>query len=81
MSVSLSTEPRMIRITFIDLNPVVQKKIIVGILSHVFLENSSYLTSIVDYSVIVCDEIIDATNSVSIKLTNTKPKMSRALYQ
>ena len=37
-------------------------------------ENGTYLRSIASTSVIVCDEIINATDSVSINVTNTIPK-------
>ena len=48
------------------------KVIIVGVdLITCICENSKYLKSIADDSAIVCDEIIDAIDIVSTKLTNT----------
>ena len=46
------------------------KKIIVGILARVF-ENSKYLKSIADTSVIKCDEVIPVMDIVPTKKTNT----------
>ena len=37
-------------------------------------QNSRYLRSVVDDSVIVCDEIINATNSASVNMENTLSK-------
>ena len=45
------------------------KKIIVGILACI-CENSKYLKSVADTSVIACDEIIDVMDIVSTKMTN-----------
>ena len=46
------------------------KKIIVGIIARVF-ENSKYLKSIADTSVINCDEVIPVVDIVPTKKTNT----------
>ena len=48
------------------------KKIIVGILVHVF-ENSRYLQSIFDELVILCDDIINVTDGVSANVKNYMP--------
>ena len=45
------------------------QKIIFGILAHI-CENSKYLKSTIDESVTVCEEIINATDSVSTNMTN-----------
>ena len=50
------------------------KKIIVGILAHVF--DSKYLKRIADTSVITCDETISVINIVSTKVTNTLAAVS-----
>ena len=48
---------------------VLAKKITVKILAHAFVK----MVSIADTSVIVCDEIINATDSLSKNVTNTVP--------
>ena len=45
-------------------------KTIGWILAHIF-ENSKYLKSIADTSVIACDEIVSVMDIVSTKMTNT----------
>ena len=45
----------------------------VAILMYLFQENSKYLKSITDSSLIVCDKILNDTNNVSTNLTNTIP--------
>ena len=47
------------------------RKIIVGMLAHVFEKNSRYLKSIADDSVIALDEITNVTDSVSTNVTST----------
>ena len=42
-------------------------------------ENSRYLKSIVEYSVVVCDEIISVMDSVSANVTNTISTNTRVL--
>ena len=54
-------------------NIIREKKFIVGILAHVFFENGKELTSTADTSVIVCDEIINATDSVSENVAKSIP--------
>ena len=44
-------------------------------------ENDKYLKSIADTSVIVCDEIINATDSVSTNVTNTISTNVMSMYQ
>ena len=45
------------------------KKIVVGILAHVFVRTISYLKTITDTSVMACDEIISITDILSTKMT------------
>ena len=52
---------------------VCTKKIIAGKLTHVFVRMVQYLKSINETSVIVCNEIINVMDSVTIKVTNTIP--------
>ena len=60
---------------------VCAKKIIVGILAHVFVRMVSILKSIGDSSVVMCDKIINATDSVSTIVTNTIPtNMTNTIY-
>ena len=47
------------------------KKIIVGILAHVFVKMVSILKSILDTSEIACDEITSVMDIVPTKMTNT----------
>ena len=49
------------------------KKITVGILIHVFVRKEKYLGSTADDSVITCDEIINARDSIS-NVTSTASK-------
>ena len=48
------------------------QKNIAGILAHVFVKIVKYLKHIADDSKIVCDEIINATDSVSTNFDNKK---------
>ena len=43
-------------------NAMYVKKIVFGILLHVVVKNGKYLASNMDYSVIMCDEIIESYN-------------------
>ena len=45
----------------------------VGILVHVFRENDKYLKTIADCSAIVCDKILNDTDSVSTNVKNAIP--------
>ena len=47
------------------------KKVIVGVLAHVFFENRKYLKSVADTSVAKCDEIVIVKNNLSTKKANT----------
>ena len=47
------------------------KKLIFGILLHVAVKNGKYLASIIDDSVIMCNETIEETKTVS-KIFNNK---------
>ena len=54
-----------------SVNILLAKNIVVGIPAH--CENCKYLESIADTSVIVYDEIINATDGVSTNMTNATP--------
>ena len=54
-----------------SVNILLAKNIVVGIPAH--CENGKYLESIADTSVIVYDEIINATDGVSTNMTNATP--------
>ena len=44
-------------------------------------KNGKYLKNIADTSVIVCDKIINVTDSLSTNVTNTMPLNMTILYQ
>ena len=48
------------------------EKIILGILLHAVVKNGKYLASIIDHSVITCDEITEETKSILINCNEKK---------
>ena len=61
---------RIIKHVYVNVKIIIgAKKIIVGILAHLFVRIASI--SIVDTLVIMCDEIVYVMDIVSTKMTNT----------
>ena len=61
---------RIIKHVYVNVKIIIgEKKIIVGILAHLFVRIASI--SIVDTLVIMCDEIVSVMDIVSTKMTNT----------
>ena len=63
----------MINVYVSEKSIVRAKKIIFGFLAHVIFENSRYLKSVFDDSVISCDDIIKTADSVTTNVKNTVP--------
>ena len=63
----------MINVYVSEKSIVRAKKIIFGFLARVIFENSRYLKSVFDDSVISCDDIIKTADSVTTNVKNTVP--------